>query len=139
MLPHHRQAIAAAQLAETHAADSRVRAFAQRIVAEQTPEVQRMEAAARGLTLDETAGAAMAVHRISPQALQELGSLTGSAFDKAFLADSITSEMGAVQMAQAELAGGHDAAAEAIARPIAGANSPGSEIPQLQALLAQLG
>lgn len=138
MQPHHEQAIAAARLAVTRASDPRVRAFAERIVAEQTPELTRMQAvtSAAHLTLDLSAGADMAVHRISPQQLSALGGLRGSAFDRQFLTLSISSEQGAVEMAQAEVAGGRDPAAVAIARPISGADH--SEIPQLQALLAQL-
>lgn len=139
MQPHHKQAIAAAQLAVTRAGDPRVRTFAQRIVAEQTPELTRMQAAtsAAHLSLDLSAGADMAVHRISAQQLTALGALRGLAFDRQFLTLSISSEQGAVEMATAEVAGGRDAAAVAIARPISGADH--SEIPQLQALLAQLG
>ena len=138
MSSHHAQAIAAARIAATRGSDPRVRAFAQRIVAEQTPELQRMQAAAGAahLHLSATAGAAMAVHRIDAADLAQLQTLSGSAFDRRFLSLSITSEQGAVTMAKAELAGGKDAAARAVAGPISGADH--SEIPQLQALLAAL-
>ncbi len=139
MTSHHAQAIAAARIAETRGSDPRVRAFARRIVAEQTPELQRMDAAATAahLHLSAGAGAAMAVHRIDAADLAQLQTLTGTAFDRRFLSLSITSEMGAVTMARAELAGGKDAAARTVAGPISGADH--SEIPQLQALLAALG
>jgi uncharacterized protein (DUF305 family) len=139
MTSHHAEAIAAAAIAETRGSDPRVRAFARRIVAEQTPELARMRAAATAahLRLDPAAGAAMAVNRISPGELEQLQALSGAAFDRRFLSLSISSEQGAVQMATAELAGGRDATARTIATPIAGADH--SEIPELQALLAQLG
>jgi uncharacterized protein (DUF305 family) len=138
MTSHHAQAIAAAQIAETRGSDPRVRAFARRIVAEQTPELQRMDAAAAAAHLHLSAGegAAMAVHRIDAADIAQLRTLTGTAFDRRFLSLSITSEQGAVTMAKAELAGGTDQTARTIAGPISGADH--SEIPQLQALLASI-
>ncbi|HEV7209514.1 MAG TPA: DUF305 domain-containing protein [Mycobacteriales bacterium] len=138
MLPHHQQAIAVAQIAARAGVDPRTRTFGGRVIAEQTPEVRRIQDMAKALRLhiDLAAGAAMAVHRISPAELSALDQQHGLALDRRFLALSITSEQGAVAMARTELAHGRYAPARALATSIAGA--PGGEIPQLQALLSAL-
>jgi uncharacterized protein (DUF305 family) len=44
MIPHHERAIATARIGIARAHDPRVRAFARRIVAEQTPELEKLQA-----------------------------------------------------------------------------------------------
>lgn len=136
MIPHHQQAIAAAQVAITHGHDARVTAFGSRIVSEQSPELAKLKQAGADLHLDLTAGAMQAMHVITPPELTALSALTGAAFDRRFLQLSITSEQGAAAMARTELSGGRDPAALALAKAISGA--PTSEIPKLQQLLADL-
>lgn len=136
MLPHHQRAIEIATLAETHASDPRVRAFAQRIVGEQTPELQRMQQAATTITLDTTVGAAHAEHRVTDAQLAALAAATGPAFDRSFLQLSIASEQGAVAMSQPERHDGQVPVAVALANAINGA--PTGEIPALQRLLTAL-
>ncbi|GAC1610701.1 MAG: hypothetical protein NVS3B26_18990 [Mycobacteriales bacterium] len=138
MLPHHAAALAAARLAAEQGSDPRVRAFGERVLAEQTPEVARMKAVAvrEHLHLDLAAGSAHAMQKISATELARLAGLRGTAFDRAFLMLSVRSEQGAAQMARTELAGGHVRVALMLAKSIASA--PSGEIPELQALLAEL-
>ncbi len=138
MVSHHRRAIEVGRLAVTHGVDPRVVAFGRRIVAEQTPELNRMvaEAKARRVHLDAAAGATMARNRITDTQVQTLRALPGPEFDHRFLALSASSEQGAAAMARTEIAHGENSAARTLAKAIAGA--PHSEIPQLQALLRTL-
>ncbi len=136
MIPHHERAIEVARIGMTRASDPRVVAFAKRIVREQTPELTTMQAQAARTTVDTTAGAAMALHRITDADVSALKALSGAAFDRRFLALNITSEQGAAQMARTELADGRATDSRKVAKGIAGA--PTSEIPELQALLAEI-
>ncbi len=138
MIAHHRRAIAAAQVGVRQARDPRVRTFARRIVAEQSPELARMTArvADLRLSIDASAGNAMARNRITDGQLAELKGLRGRQFDVDFLTLHISSEQGAAAMARIELAGGTDADSLALANNIAGA--PTSEIPELEALRTAL-
>lgn len=136
MIPHHQQAIAAAQVAITHGHDARVTAFGSRIVSEQSPELAKLKQAGADLHLDLAAGVMQAMHVITPPELTALSALTGAGFDRQFLQLSITSEQGAAAMARTELAGGRNPAALALAKAISGA--PSSEIPKLQELLADV-
>ncbi len=136
MLPHHQRAIEIAQLATTRAESPAVRAFAQRIVREQTPELEHMQTLAHTVVLDTAHGATTADHRVSDAELAQLRASTGTTFDRRFVTLSITSEQGAVAMSQPELASGQVPGAVALARAIDSA--PTGEIPQLQALLATL-
>lgn len=136
MLPHHQRAIEIAQLAQTKAQDPKVRKFAARIVREQTPELQRMQTLATTVALDTGAGAMMADHRVTDAQLAALRAASGTAFDRMFVTLSIVSEQGAVEMSQPEIAHGQVPGAVALANAINSA--PTGEIPQLQALLAEL-
>jgi uncharacterized protein (DUF305 family) len=136
MIPHHERAIAVARLGVARATDPRVATFARRIVREQTPELTALRSQAGRTTVDTAAGARMAVHRITDADVAALTALPGPAFDRRFLALNITSEQGAARMARTELADGRSAGAKKVAKGIAGA--PTSEIPELQALLADV-
>lgn len=140
MLPHHMQAVAAGQLAATSGTDPRVIAFGKRIVSEQTPEIKRMQAmvSTLGLKLNADSGDAMAINRITPTELQTLGAAPVKQRDNDLMARSAVSEMGAVSMARAELAGGTYKPALTLAASIESAGNPGSEIAQLQSLAAKL-
>ncbi|MGI8679324.1 MAG: DUF305 domain-containing protein [Jatrophihabitans sp.] len=100
MIPHHERAIEVARIGERSAFDPRVRAFAARIVREQTPELATMQKAARGLRLDLRRGAMTADHRIDDAQLASLRRLTGRVFDQQFLRLHIGSEGGAAVMAR---------------------------------------
>ena len=138
MLPHHAAALAAGRLAAEQGTDPRVRAFGERVLAEQTPEVARIKAIAvrEHLHLDLAAGSSHAKQEINAAELAGLAHLRGTAFDRDFLILSARSEEGAAQMARTELMGGHIGTALMLAKSIASA--PNGEIPELRTLLAAL-
>lgn len=136
MIPHHERAIETAQAGVTGASDARVRAFAERIVAEQTPELDAMRTTASGLHLDLLAGTRHAQHRISDAQLATLRRLRGTAFDREFLRLHIYSERGAASMARDEVSGGSDAGTVRLARSMA--TAPATQIPELRRLLTAI-
>lgn len=137
MLPHHQRALQVGTLAAQKGSDPRVRMFGQRIVAEQTPEEQRLAGWVPSLRLIRQPGdAMMADGYITGGELARLQAESGATFDHDFLVLSARSESGAATMAQAELAGGTYPPARNLATSIAGA--PHSEIPELQALAARI-
>jgi len=138
MLPHHQQAIAVGALAAQQGSDPRVRAFGQRIVAEQTPEEQRLAEWVATLQLSQQPSDAMAADGyIDDAALTRLQTTeVGTVFDRDVVLLSARSEIGAASMARTELAAGTYPPARTLAQAISGA--PQSEIPELQALAAGL-
>lgn len=138
MLVHHARALELGHLAGARGTDPRVRAFGERIVREQTPEHSHLEAWVRtlGVRVDPMTDAAMASGYVTDSSYTALQKLSGAAFDKQVLLLSASSEDGAVEMAQTELAGGKYEPALALARSINGAK--GTEIPELRKLAAQL-
>ena len=138
MLVHHARALELGQLASTHGTDPRVRAFGLRIVREQTPEHDHLQAWVTSFKLNTDAGTdrAMASGYVSDASYAALQKLSGSAFDKQVLLLSASSETGAVTMAEGELAGGSYKPALALATSIDGAK--GTEIPELRKLAQQL-
>ncbi|MEO9138377.1 MAG: DUF305 domain-containing protein [Jatrophihabitans sp.] len=137
MIPHHERAIETAKLGVTQATDPRVHAFAERIVREQTPELDAMRHTSAGLHLDFGAGTHRAQHRISDGQLAGLRRLRGVAFDRQFLRLHIYSEQGAASMARVEIDGGADTGTLKLARNMA--TAPTTQIPELHALLLVLG
>lgn len=137
MIPHHERAIAVARIGESSASDARVRAFAARIVREQSPELSTMRHLANGLSLDLAAGARSATDRIADNEVAALRRLRGRAFDQQFLRLHITSETGAAAMGRDELHGGAEGASRKLAKSIASA--PSTQIPELRRLLTALG
>ena len=82
MIPHHQMAINMSKLALRYATDPQVKALAQRIISEQTPEIARMQ---HYLAVD-------GVHNYRPgkaadelMDLKSLGTQRGNAFNVAFL------------------------------------------------------
>jgi len=137
MFPHHQRAIAVGALAAQRGSDPRVRAFGQRIVAEQTPEEQRLAEWVSTLHLSQQPSDAIAADGyIDDAALTRLQTEVGTVFDRDVLLLSARSEIGAASMARTELAAGTYPPARTLAQAISGA--PQSEIPELQALAAAL-
>lgn len=103
MIPHHRQALEMAELAQERAQDERVVLVADRIVAGQGPEITALESwlDQRGLPVP----AADAGHdhalpgMISPLQLEQLANATGAEFDELFLTYMSQHHAGAVEMA----------------------------------------
>jgi uncharacterized protein (DUF305 family) len=138
MLVHHGRALDLGRLAAARGTDPRVRAFGDRIIREQTPEHEHLQAWATALKLSTNAATdrAMASGYVSDTSYAALQRLTGSAFDKQVLLLSASSETGAVTMAKAEVASGTYKPARALAASINGAK--GTEIPELRKLAGEI-
>lgn len=138
MAKHHQRAIEVGQLAADRGSDPRVVDYGRLIVSQQTPELQKLDGwkGQWSLPLAE-AGGAMPDGYITDATLAGLRSMSGVAFDRAFLLDSADSETGAAAMAQRELASGEYAPARELATSIS--TAPTTQIPKLRALAAQLG
>jgi len=99
MLPHHQRAIAVGALAAQQGSDPRVRAFGQRIVAEQTPEEQRLAESVATLHLSQQPSDAIAADGyIDDAALTRLQTEVGTVFDRDVILLSARSEIGAASM-----------------------------------------
>ncbi|MCF6734427.1 DUF305 domain-containing protein, partial [Blastococcus sp. KM273129] len=144
MIPHHRQAIAMAELAEGRAADPRVLDLASRIQAAQGPEIETMTGwlrdwGADGGHMDEGMGSMDHGDggMMSPDDMHALMSATGPEFDRLFLTGMIVHHQGAVEMAAELSANGRNAEALALAESIR--DSQNAEIAEMQQLLTELG
>ncbi|GII56500.1 lipoprotein [Planotetraspora thailandica] len=107
MIPHHRQAVEMAKLAEAQASRPEVKDLAQRIEAAQAPEIQTMSGWLRSWGVQVPSRGAMTMDHgvpgmMSEQAMKKLEGLSGAAFDKAFLEMMIHHHEGAVSMAEDE-------------------------------------
>lgn len=138
MLPHHQRALEVGRLAQQQGSDPRVRAFGDRILAEQTPEEQRLAGwvDVLGAHPDPAHDRHAAAGYVDDAALARLRSESGAVFDRDVLLSSAGSEEGAVTMSRAELAGGTYPPARTLATSITGAEN--GEIPELRALAAAL-
>ena len=137
MLPHHERALQVGALMAAQGADPRVRAFGRQILAEQTPERDRLTSWVATLGLTPTAAdSAMATGLIDDPAFTRLRGKSGTAFDRDALLSSATSETGAADMSATELAGGTYGPARTLAQGIS--TAPTGEIPALRGLAAQL-
>lgn len=131
MIPHHRQAIQMAQLAEGRAADPQVEQLAQKIEGAQEPEIETMRGWLRDWnrplrTMDMGDSGSMN-HGGSSDSMsgmmgagdmQALREAKGRAFDEAFLTMMIEHHKGAVDMAATQERKGKDPEAIALARKI---------------------
>ncbi len=93
MIPHHQMAIRMSQVALRNSANAEVRDLAQRIIAAQRPEIRQMQGF---LAVDGVRG-----YRPTPSSderamLQELRSLRGSDFDRAYLSEMIGHHQAAI-------------------------------------------
>ncbi|MFB7593293.1 DUF305 domain-containing protein [Streptomyces sp. NPDC056160] len=137
MIPHHRQAVAMAALAPSRAGSQQVRDLAARIRKAQDPEIATMAGWLRswGATVPGTGATGMdgmpgmdhsgSGHSASPMPgmmtdsdMDELGKLSGKAFDRAFLRMMVGHHEGAVAMARTERDKGADSAATALAKSV---------------------
>ncbi|MFJ9588690.1 DUF305 domain-containing protein [Streptomyces acidicola] len=110
MIPHHRQAIAMADMAEERASSSEVKAFARKIQKEQKPEIQTMtawlktwgEQVPRGMEgMDHHKASAMP-GMMNDHDMHRLKGASGNAFDTMFLTMMIKHHHGAIDMAKTE-------------------------------------
>jgi uncharacterized protein (DUF305 family) len=158
MIPHHRQAIAMAELAEGRAADPRVLDLATRIRSAQEPEIETMTGWLQDWGADDghlddgmggmdedtggmDDGMGGMAHgeggMMSPDDMQALMAATGADFDRLFLSGMIAHHQGAVEMAAEQSANGRNAEALALADSIR--ESQNAEIAEMQQLLTELG
>lgn len=143
MIPHHDQAIAMAQMAPTKAASPQVKDLADRIQAEQGPEITQMSGLLRswGAPVPATNQGIAGMHAQIPgmmsdqQMRQMMASTVGAGFDRMFLQMMIAHHQGAVTMSRAELAQGSNPATRKLAQQIITGQQ--SEISQMQTLLQQ--
>ncbi|RZT88993.1 uncharacterized protein (DUF305 family) [Pseudonocardia sediminis] len=137
MLPHHRRAIEVGELAAARGTDPRVRAFGRRIVAEQTPEEQRLTSWVTELGLTPQSGdATAAAGWIDDATLARLTAAPAAEFDRDVLLASADSETGAAEMSRLELDGGTFGPARELATSIS--TAPTGELPELRRLAADL-
>jgi uncharacterized protein (DUF305 family) len=140
MIPHHEQAIEMSDIAldPTVGASDAVRMLAMEIKAAQDPEINQMiallEAWGRPLTpMDGMDHGSMMQGMLSPDELLNLGNLSGSAFDEAWVLAMINHHEGAILMADEVLNAGKNPEIRALAEQIIATQQ--AEIETLRALL----
>jgi uncharacterized protein (DUF305 family) len=146
MIPHHRQAIAMAQLAEGRASDPAVEQLAHKIEAAQSPEIRMMQGWLRSwnkpMNSNVDGGSAPMGHGGSTKGMsgmmpisdmRQLRSVKGAAFDEAFLSMMIKHHKGAIEMAHTEEQQGTNPQAVGLAKKIQHAQS--AEIDNMTGML----
>ncbi|MBN6050655.1 DUF305 domain-containing protein [Nonomuraea sp. RK-328] len=140
MIPHHRQAVEMAELAETRAGDPEVKALAAKIKAAQDPEITTMRGWLKDWGKPEPTDMGHMDHgmpgMMSAEDMDKLKDAKGTAFDKQFVRMMIAHHEGAIQMAGTELAQGRNADAKKLAQGIA--SSQQAEIDQMKKILDRL-
>jgi uncharacterized protein (DUF305 family) len=122
MIPHHEQALEMSTLAVDHAADPRIRAYADRIRAGQGPEIKVLRGWLSTRGLPETApGHDHAGMRgmQSTEAMRRLAAARGVEFDRLFITMMTDHHQGAVTMATDLLSVGADATLNELATSLA--------------------
>lgn len=157
MIPHHRGALAMAQMADGRAEDPRVTELANRIEAAQEPEIETMtgwlEEWGEPLPAetDDSMGSmdhgstdmggmdmeGVDMEGMSAEDMAALEAASGPEFDRMWLEMMGIHHRGAVEMARTEIAEGSNADAVALAEEIA--DSQAAEIEEMETLLAELG
>lgn len=149
MIPHHRQAVAMADLAASRAKSPQVKDLAAKIKQAQDPEITTMSGwlKAWGAQVPGDSRSGMGSmpgmdHSASPmpgmmsdQDMGRLKGLSGDAFDKAFLRMMIGHHQGAIAMAGTERAKGAYGPAKALAKSIA--TSQTAEITEMNGMLGK--
>ncbi|WP_371688706.1 DUF305 domain-containing protein [Micromonospora sp. KC207] len=147
MIPHHRQAVEMAELAETRAADPEVKRLAAQIEAAQAPEIATMTGWLTGWGRPVPSPAAGHGHGLpemdhempgmmSDADMKELAGAKGAGFDRRFLTMMVAHHEGAITMAKEELAEGVNPEVKAMAQQIA--TSQQGEIDLMRKILARL-
>lgn len=145
MIPHHRQALAMADLALSHASAAEVKNLAQDIKRAQDPEIRTMSGwlASWGAKVPDGDTPAMgsmnhpghgAAGTMTAGELAELTKSTGKAFDMAFLTMMTKHHQGAVEMAKRERRAGAHQPAKDLARAVITAQT--AEITRMNRLLS---
>lgn len=146
MIPHHRQAVEMAKLAETRATGPQVKAIAAEIQGAQDPEIAKMESWLKdwnkpvpdsgmsGMDHDSSGGNSMP-GMMSDADMKSLESASGTGFDTMFLSMMIEHHQGAISMADVEVSKGANAEAITLAKAIIGSQT--DEISRMKALPKQ--
>ena len=139
MIPHHRQALEMAELAETRAEAVEVKDLAEKIKGAQDPEIELMSGwlTAWGEPVPEAMGAhdmnGSMLGMMSSEDMDALMVASGADFDQMFLTMMIEHHQGAVEMSQTENSDGSNPEAIALAEQIESAQT--EEIATMEALL----
>lgn len=143
MVPHHRQAVEMAKLADTRASSHDVKTLAKAIEGAQDPEINTMvgwlkdwkkkvpSASMSGMDHGTSAMPGM----MSDSDMTSLAGLSGTAFDTMFLTMMTAHHQGAITMANVEIAKGNSDEAIALATAIKSAQT--GEIATMSDLLKQ--
>ena len=144
MIPHHRQAVEMAKLAETRAKSAKVKDLALKIMRAQDPEIQTMSgwltawgkpvpSASSSMGGMDMGGASAMPGMMSSADMAKLKNASGAAFDQMFLTMMIGHHNGAIEMAKTEQTNGKNAEAIALAQRIEQAQT--NEITTMRGLL----
>ncbi|MFF8866250.1 DUF305 domain-containing protein [Streptomyces sp. NPDC015139] len=149
MIPHHRQAVAMADLAPSRAKAQRVKDLAAKIKQAQDPEINTMsgwlkawgekvpDAATSGMDHSSMPGMdhSSMPGMMSGDDMAKLKDLSGDAFDKAFVQMMISHHQGAIEMAKTEQAKGAYGPARTMAKSIV--TSQSAEITEMNKILGK--
>ncbi|QRX93469.1 DUF305 domain-containing protein [Streptomyces noursei] len=141
MIPHHRQAVVMANMAEQHASSGEVKSLAEKIRKAQQPEIDTMagwlkawgEQVPPGQSGTGPGSPTGMPGMMSDQQMDALRDTTGAAFDKMFLTMMISHHQGAIKMANTEKQQGAYGPAKEMAGNIA--TSQTAEIAQMRKML----
>lgn len=140
MIVHHEGAIEMADVAATDAASEEVRELAENISAAQGPEIDKMSSWLEAWGEEPTAEGDMGGMDMGgldqEAAMAELSGVPGADFDRRFRELMIEHHRGAVDMAEAELAGGENPQALELAQRIIDAQT--TEIAEMEQMLQAL-
>ncbi|ALO67038.1 hypothetical protein AS189_11700 [Arthrobacter alpinus] len=138
MIPHHVQAVEMSDIMLTKTdLDAKITALAEEIKAAQDPEIEKMTTWLTGWSEPTAMAGGHSMNGMMTSAdLDKLNAAEGQEASKLFLTQMIAHHEGAVEMAQTEVADGHDADAVALAKSIV--SSQETEIKAMQDLLATL-
>jgi uncharacterized protein (DUF305 family) len=142
MIPHHRQAVEMAELAETRAESPQVKELAAQIKAAQDPEIQTMTGWLESWGEDVPEDMGGMDHgsmdmpgMMSSEDMDKLEAAKGAEFDTMFMNMMIEHHNGAIEMAKTEQSDGQYADAKALAKTIEQAQT--AEIATMRKLLGE--
>jgi len=140
MIPHHRQAIEMAKVAQQRAAGADVKKLAGDIEKAQDPEIQTMAGWLRAWSKDVPTDTSGMQHggmdmpgMMSADEMKALENASGATFDRMFLQMMIKHHEGAIEMARTEQTNGTNPEATALAKQIETAQT--AEIGTMEQLL----
>ncbi|MFI1164963.1 DUF305 domain-containing protein [Streptomyces sp. NPDC020801] len=141
MIPHHKQAVEMAELADGRASDPDLKNIAAKIKKAQGPEINTMTGWLRSWGKPTALGDMPGMHMgndgmMSDKDMKALKSMKGAGFDKMFAQMMIQHHKGAITMAKDEQKKGRNAGATKMAGAIA--TSQSAEVKQLQSILDRL-